>query len=277
MMRNVKIFLMIPLLAFSFSTAAMAIQIGDVAPNFTAKTTKGEINLHQWGGNQWVVLFSHPGDFTPVCTTELAQVAKLQPEFKKRNTKVIALSVDSLKDHKEWIPHINRYKETLKDKGGMDKLLETFSENTDVDYPIISDQEFKVAMLYGMYHPNAKPNQGSFGNSSKATIRAVFIIDPNKIIQTILIYPKNIGRNFDEILRIVDALQLSAKYNISTPANWQMGDPVIVSNDIPNEDIAEKFDTDEVSIFENYLKMVKQPGFFGASEESKERSKGNFK
>ena len=128
-----------------------------------------------------------------------------------------------------------------------------------------------------MYHPKAKPNQGSFGDLNKATIRSVFIIDPSKTIQTILIYPKNIGRNFDEIIRIVDALQLSAKHNISTPANWQMGDPVIVSNDIPPEDIHEEFDTEEVKIFEDYLKMVDQPGFFGSSKEGKSRSKGNFK
>ena len=258
-------------------SAPLANQIGDIAPNFTAKTSQGVLDFHSWSSDQWVVLFSHPGDFTPVCTTELAQVAKLQPEFKKRNTKVMALSIDSLKDHQEWIPQINRFKEKIRDKGSVDKLLTNFGENTDLNFPIIADEDFKVATLYGMYHPNAKPNQGSFGNSSKATIRSVFIIDPNKTIQTILIYPKNIGRNFDEILRIIDALQLSAKYNISTPANWQMGDPVIVSNDIPVEDIAEKFDTDEVNVFENYLRMIKQPGFFGGSEESKKRSQGNFK
>ena len=152
-----------------------------------------------------------------------------------------------------------------------------FTKNTDVDFPLISDEKFEVASLYGMFHPKAKPNLGSFGNIDKATIRSVFIIDPSKIIQTILIYPKNIGRNFDEIIRIVDALQLSEKYNVSTPANWQMGDPVIVSNDIPPENIQEKFDTDGVIFFEDYLKMVDQPGYFGGSKEGKSRTKGNFK
>jgi len=276
-MLNIKNILMTCLLSFGLISSILANQIGDIAPNFTAMTTKGEIDFHSWSKEKWVVLFSHPSDFTPVCTTELAQVAKLQPEFKKRDVKVIALSVDSLQDHNDWIPDINRYKDKITEKSALDKIISNFGKNTNVDFPLISDEKFKVATLYGMYHPKAKPNEGSFGNPNKATIRSVFIIDPNKIIKTILIYPKNIGRNFDEIIRIVDALKLSDKYKISTPANWQMGDPVIVSNDIPLEDIQEKFDTDKVQVFEDYLKMVDQPGFFGGSKESKKRSKGNFK
>ena len=276
-MLNIKNILIICLLNIGLVNTLLANQIGDTAPNFTAMTTKGEINFHAWSNKKWVVLFSHPSDFTPVCTTELAQVAKLQPEFKKRNVKVIALSVDSLEDHKEWIPDINRYKDKIKEKNNLDKIITNFTKNTDVDFPLISDEKFEVASLYGMFHPKAKPNLGSFGNIDKATIRSVFIIDPSKIIQTILIYPKNIGRNFDEIIRIVDALQLSEKYNVSTPANWQMGDPVIVSNDIPPENIQEKFDTDGVIFFEDYLKMVDQPGYFGGSKEGKSRTKGNFK
>jgi len=266
-MLSIKNILMTCLLCLGLINNISANQIGDIAPNFIAKTTKGKIDFHNWSKEKWVVLFSHPSDFTPVCTTELAQVAKLQPEFKKRNVKVIALSTDSLEDHNEWIPDINRYKDKLKikEKSTLDKIISNFSKNTDVDFPLISDENFEVASLYGMYHPNAEPNTGSFGNLSKATIRSVFIIDPSKKIQTILVYPKNIGRNFDEIIRIIDALQLSAKYKISTPANWKMGDPVIVSNDIPLEEIQEKFDTDEVKIFEDYLKMVDQPGFFGVS------------
>jgi len=276
-MLSIKKILMTCLLSLVLISSISANQIGDIAPNFTAKTTKGKIDFHNWSKEKWVVLFSHPSDFTPVCTTELAQVAKLQPEFKKRNVKVIALSTDSLEDHNEWIPDINRYKDKIKEKSTLDKIISNFSKNTDVDFPLISDEKFEVASLYGMYHPNAKPNKGSFGNSSKATIRSVFIIDPKKTIQTILIYPKNIGRNFDEIIRIIDALQLSAKYKVSTPANWQMGDPVIISNDILLEDIQEEFNTDGVKFFEDYLKMVDQPGFFGGSNESKARSKGNFK
>jgi alkyl hydroperoxide reductase subunit AhpC len=276
-MLNIRNISITCLLSLGFVTSILANQIGDIAPNFTAMTTKGKIDFHNWSDKKWVVLFSHPSDFTPVCTTELAEVAKLQPEFKKRNVKVIALSVDSLEDHNEWIPDINRYKDKIKEKSALDKIITNFGKNTDVDFPLISDEKFEVATLYGMYHPKAKPNQGSFGDLNKATIRSVFIIDPSKTIQTILIYPKNIGRNFDEIIRIVDALQLSAKHNISTPANWQMGDPVIVSNDIPPEDIHEEFDTEEVKIFEDYLKMVDQPGFFGSSKEGKSRSKGNFK
>jgi alkyl hydroperoxide reductase subunit AhpC len=276
-MLSIKNILITCLLSLLFVSSISANQIGDIAPNFTAMTTKGEIDFHKWSDGKWVVLFSHPSDFTPVCTTELAQVAKLQPQFKKRNVKVIALSTDSLEDHNEWIPDINRYKDKIKEKSTLDKIINNFSKNTDVNFPLISDEKFEVASLYGMYHPKAKPNEGSFGNSNKATIRSVFIIDPKKTIQTILIYPKNIGRNFDEIIRIIDALQLSSKYNVSTPANWQMGDPVIISNDIPLEDIQEKFNTDGVKIFEDYLKMVDQPGFFGGSNESKARSKGNFK
>jgi|TARA_B110000259_G_scaffold182843_1_gene227118 alkyl hydroperoxide reductase subunit AhpC len=266
-MLSIKNILISCLLILVFISPLSANQIGDIAPNFTANTTKGTIEFHNWGKEKWVVLFSHPSDFTPVCTTELAQVAKLQPEFKKRNVKVIALSTDSLEDHNEWIPDINRYKDKIKikEKSTLDKIISNFSKNTDVDFPLISDEKFEVASLYGMYHPNAEPNTGSFGNASKATIRSVFIIDPSKKIQTILVYPKNIGRNFDEIIRIIDALQLSAKYKVSTPANWKMGDPVIVSNDIALEDIQEKFDTDEVKVFEDYLKMVDQPGFFGGS------------
>ena len=276
-MLNIKYIFVTCFLSLGLVTSILANQIGDTAPNFTAMTTKGEINFHNWSEKKWVVLFSHPSDFTPVCTTELAQVAKLQPEFKKRNVKVIALSVDSLEDHNEWIPDINRYKNKIKEKSALDKIITNFGRNTDVDFPLISDEKFKVATLYGMYHPRAEPNQGSFGDLDKSTIRSVFIIDPSKMIQTILVYPKNIGRNFDEIIRIIDALQVSEKYKVSTPANWQVGDPVIVSNDIPLENIQEKFNTEEVKVFENYLKMVDQPGFFGGSKEGKSRSKGNFK
>lgn len=254
-----------------------AVQIGDKAPNFDAETTKGNISFHEWANNSWVILFSHPGDFTPVCTTELASVAKLQPEFKKRNVKPIALSGDSIKDHYEWIPHINSYKDTLKNNNDILKIINNWKEETDVNYPIIADEDFYVSTLYGMYHPNAMPNSTALGINNKENIRAVYIIDPKKIIQTILIYPKNIGRNFNEILRIIDALQLSQNQKVSTPADWQVGDSVIVPNDIPTEDIYDKYDTKEIDIFKDYLKFIDQPGFFDGSDKSKKRSKGGFK
>jgi alkyl hydroperoxide reductase subunit AhpC len=254
-----------------------AVQIGDKAPNFDAATTKGNISFHEWINNSWVVLFSHPGDFTPVCTTELASVAQLQPEFKKRNVKVIALSGDSIKDHLEWIPHINKFKDTLKPEGSLLKIINNWQEDTDVNYPIIADEDFSISTLYGMYHPNAKPNSNSLGSMNRENIRAVYIIDSNKTIQTILIYPKNIGRNFKEILRTIDALQLSQIYKISTPANWENGDPVIVSNEVPLEDIPEKYNTKDINIFEDYLKFIDQPEFFSGSDKSKKRSKGGFK
>lgn len=254
-----------------------AVQIGDKAPNFDAATTKGNILFHEWINNSWVVLFSHPGDFTPVCTTELASVAQLQPEFKKRNVKVIALSGDSIKDHLEWIPHINKYKDTLKPDNNLLEMINNWKEDTNVNYPIIADEDFSISTLYGMYHPRAKPNSNSLGTINRENIRAVYIIDSNKTIQTILIYPKNIGRNFKEILRTIDALQLSQKHKISTPANWENGDPVIVSNEVLLEDIPEKYNTKDINIFEDYLKFIEQPEFFSGSNKSKKRSKGGFK
>jgi len=155
--------------------------------------------------------------------------------------------------------------------------IDIFTDDTDVKFPIIADEKLQIANLYEMYHPNAFPNSGSLGSPLKETVRSVFIIDPNNIIQTILIYPKNIGRNFKEILRIVDALQVSSKYDVSTPADWLPGDKVIISNEIQNEDIKDKYQTDDVDTFENYLKFIKQPGFFSGSEKGKKRSRGEFK
>lgn len=260
-----------------FTHNLFALQIGDIAPDFDASTSLGKLNFYNWSGNNWVILFSHPSDFTPVCTTELAEVAKLQPHFEKRDVKVLALSSGSVADHLEWIPHINEFKNSLKNNTSLIGIVENLSENTDVRYPIIADEDLSIAMHYGMYHPKAKPNSNSLGSGVKETVRSVFIIDSNKIVQTILVYPKNVGRNFTEIVRIVDALQLSEKHKVSTPANWKMGDPVIVSNDIPTEDIKDKYDTKEVDIFQNYLKLIDQPGFFEGSEKSKERSRGGFK
>ncbi len=236
------IFLFIPLISH-------ALQIGDKAPNFEAQSTKGIINFHKWSENKWTILFSHPGDFTPVCTTELAELAFLQPEFKKRQTKIITLSVDSVDDHLEWMPHINEYKNKIKSN----------KKGTDLDYPIITDKSLKIATTYGMYHPKAEPSGSIFGNINKSTIRSVFIIDPDKTIQIILSYPKHIGRNFNEIIRIIDALQTAKKYNIATPANWKKEDQVIVPNTIPSEDIKEKYNVKDFTVHQDYLRTIDNP------------------
>ena len=172
----------------------MALRLGDEAPNFTADTTDGTINFHEWLGNGWGILFSHPKDFTPVCTTELGYMARITPEFKRRNVKVIAISVDPIESHKGWIGDINE------------------TQNCSVSYPLIADPEKKVAMLYDMIHPNALDNM---------TVRSVFVIGPDKKIKLMLTYPASCGRNFDELLRVVDSLQLTANYKVATPVNWK--------------------------------------------------------
>ncbi|MFC5271271.1 peroxiredoxin [Adhaeribacter terreus] len=209
----------------------MALQLGDIAPDFTAETTEGFIEFHQWLGNSWGVLFSHPADFTPVCTTELGAVAKLKSEFDKRNTKVIAVSVDNVESHKSWISDINE------------------TQNTSMNFPIIGDEDKKVANLYGMIHPKA---------NDTLTVRSVFIIGPDKKIKLMLTYPASTGRNFQEILRVLDSLQLSAKYSVATPADWKDGEDVVISNAIKNEDIPAKFPKGHREI-KPYLRMTPQP------------------
>jgi len=207
------------------------LRLGDTAPDFEAKTTLGKIHFHEWLGDSWGVLFSHPADFTPVCTTELGTVANYYPEFVKRNTKVIALSVDDLSSHLEWIKDINE------------------TQNTTVNFPIIADEDKHVANLYGMLHPNA---------SDKVTVRSVFIIGSDKKIKLILTYPASTGRNFDEILRVIDSLQLTEHYSVATPANWKDGEDVVISTSIPDSDIAAKFPKGFQRI-KNYLRMTPQP------------------
>ncbi len=192
----------------------MAIQLGDEAPDFTAETTEGTVNFHEWLGDGWGVLFSHPKDYTPVCTTELGAVAKLKGEFDKRNAKVIAVSVDPLDSHQGWISDIND------------------TQNTEVNFPLIADPDRKVADLYGMIHPNA---------SDTVTVRSVFIIGPDKKVKLTLTYPQSTGRNFQEILRVLDSLQLTAKYQVSTPADWKDGEDVIIIPAIPDDQAKEKF------------------------------------
>ena len=207
------------------------LRLGDIAPDFTAETTQGTIHFHEWLGDSWGILFSHPADFTPVCTTELGTVANYYPEFVKRNTKVIALSVDGLDSHLQWINDINE------------------TQNTTVNFPIIADEDKKVANLYDMLHPNA---------SDKFTVRSVFIIGSDKKIKLILTYPASTGRNFDEILRVIDSLQLTADYSVATPANWKDGEDVVISTAINDEDIPAKFPKGFQRI-KNYLRMTPQP------------------
>ena len=209
----------------------MSVRIGDEAPNFTAETTEGEINFYDYLGGNWGVLFSHPKDFTPVCTTELGAVAHLKPEFDKRGVKVIGLSVDASDSHEKWAADIEE------------------TQGARVNFPLIADHDKKVADLYDMIHPNA---------SDTATVRSVFIIGPDKKIKLSLTYPASTGRNFDEILRVIDSLQLTAKHSVATPANWKNGDDVIIVPAVSNEQAKEKFPGGWNEI-KPYLRVVKQP------------------
>jgi alkyl hydroperoxide reductase subunit AhpC len=209
----------------------MSLRLGDTAPDFTAETTEGTIHFHEWLGNSWGIFFSHPADFTPVCTTELGEVAKLKSEFDKRDTKVLALSVDDVESHRQWIPDIEE------------------TQNTRFNFPIIADQDRKVAELYDMIHPNA---------SEKTTVRSVFIIGSDKKIKLIITYPASTGRNFEEILRVLDSLQLTANYSVATPANWQHGEDVIIAPSIKDEEIPERFPKGHTKI-KPYLRTTPQP------------------
>lgn len=209
----------------------MALRLGDTAPNFTAKTSIGEIDLHKFLGDSWGILFSHPADFTPVCTTELGQTAKLTNEFIARNTKVLALSVDGVDSHHEWIKDINE------------------TQQTQVNFPIIADEDRSIAQLYDMIHPNA---------SATLTVRSLFIIAPDKTIKLIITYPASTGRNFQEILRVLDSLQLTANYSVATPADWKHGEDVVVVPAIKTEDIPAKFPKGFKEV-KPYLRLTPQP------------------
>ena len=209
----------------------MALRLGDEAPNFQAETTEGDINFHDWIGDGWAILFSHPADYTPVCTTELGYTAKLKPEFEKRGVKIIAISVDSLEDHRGWINDINE------------------TQNTTVNFPIIAAPDRAVAIAYDMIHPNA---------AEKFTVRSVFVIDPNKKIRLTITYPPATGRNFDEILRVVDALQLTDNHAVATPGNWKDGDDCIVVPTLSDEEATAKFPKGFTTI-KPYLRTTPQP------------------
>ncbi|MDQ6845523.1 MAG: peroxiredoxin [Bacteroidota bacterium] len=209
----------------------MSLQLGDTAPDFTAETTEGKINFYEFLGNSWGVLFSHPADFTPVCTTELGKTASLKKEFEKRNVKVLAVSVDPLDKHLSWKNDINE------------------TQNVTVDFPIIADEDKTVANLYGMLHPNA---------SATATVRSLFVIGPDKLIKLMIVYPASTGRNFNEVLRVIDSLQLTANHSVATPADWQHGEDVIVVPSVSTEDAQKKFPKG-IKVIKPYLRYTPQP------------------
>ncbi|MEQ8757115.1 MAG: peroxiredoxin [Coleofasciculus sp. G1-WW12-02] len=210
----------------------MALRLGDTVPNFTQSSSEGDINFYDWAGDSWVVLFSHPADYTPVCTTELGEVAKLKPEFDKRNAKVIALSVDDADSHQGWIQDINE------------------TQNTTVNYPVLADADKKVSDLYDMIHPNA---------NASVTVRTVFVIDPQKKLRLTITYPPSTGRNFDEILRVIDSLQLTDHHQVATPVNWKDGDDCVIVPSLKDPEVLkEKFPKGYTEV-KPYLRMTPQP------------------
>jgi len=218
----------------------MSLRINDEAPNFTAETTQGTINFHDWIGNGWAVLFSHPKDFTPVCTTELGYMAGLNPEFQKRNCKIIGLSVDPVTDHTRWAKDIEE------------------TSGHSVTYPMIGDPELKVAMLYDMLPADAGTSSQGRTAANNATVRSVYVIGPDKKIKTMLTYPMSTGRNFDEVLRILDSVQLTAKHQIATPVNWKPGDDVIIAPAVSNEEAQKRY-PGGFRAPKPYLRYVPQP------------------
>ena len=216
----------------------MTIRIGDEAPDFTAETTEGTLHFHEWIGDKWAILFSHPKDFTPVCTTELGYMAGLKPEFDKRNTKIVGLSVDPVGNHQTWAKDIEE------------------TQGHAVNYPMIGDENLVVAKLYDMIHPNA--SGGARTAVDNATVRSVFIVGPDKKIKAMLVYPMSAGRNFDEVLRLLDAIQLNAKHTVATPVNWRPGEDVIIPTSVSDEDARKKY-PDGFNTIKPYLRTVAQP------------------
>jgi thioredoxin-dependent peroxiredoxin len=217
----------------------MTIRIGEEAPDFTAETTQGQIKFHEWIGDSWAILFSHPKDFTPVCTTELGYMAGLKSEFEKRNTKIIGLSIDPVSDHEKWVGDIEE------------------TQGHAVNYPMIGDPDLTVAKLYDMIHPNASGASPRTA-ADNATIRSVFLIGPDKKVKAMFVYPMSAGRNFDEVLRLLDALQLNAKHGVATPVNWRPGDDVIIPTSVSDEDAKKKF-PQGFKTLKPYLRVVAQP------------------
>ena len=217
----------------------MGLQLGEVAPDFEAETTAGRISFHDWIGDSWAVLFSHPKDFTPVCTTELGYMAKIQPEFERRNVKVIGLSVDSTNNHEAWA----------------DDIEET--QGFRPSYPIIGDSDFNVSKLYGMLPASTSGDPQTRTPADNQTVRNVFVIGPDKKVKLILVYPMTTGRNFDEVLRVIDSLQLTAKHRVATPVNWKQGDDVIIAGSVNNEEAKQVFG--EWKEPKPYIRIVPQP------------------
>jgi thioredoxin-dependent peroxiredoxin len=217
----------------------MALRIGDEAPNFQAQTTEGPIDFHKWIGDKWAILFSHPKDFTPVCTTELGTMARMKPDFDKRNTKVIGLSADPVDDHKRWAKDIEE------------------TQGSAVNYPMIGDNDLKVAKLYDML-PASESGEGKRTAANNATVRTVFVIGPDKKIKLMLFYPMTTGRNFDEILRIIDSLQLTSKHKVATPANWKHGQDVIIAGSVSDDDAKKQYPAGWKAP-KPYLRIVPQP------------------
>ncbi|WLI88091.1 peroxiredoxin [Massilia sp. R2A-15] len=211
----------------------MTLRLGDTAPDFEQDSSTGKIKFHEWAGDSWVVLFSHPADYTPVCTTELGLTAKLKPEFDKRNVKALALSVDPVESHKGWIGDIEQTQKTV------------------VNFPIIADADRKVSMLYDMIHPEA---------SATATVRSLFVIDPQKKVRLMITYPMSCGRNFEEVLRVVDALQVADKYTVATPGNWKQGDDVIIPMSVQDPEVIKQKYPGGFKAERPYLRMTPQPG-----------------
>jgi thioredoxin-dependent peroxiredoxin len=218
----------------------MALQLGDIAPDFEADTTEGRIKFHDWIGDSWAVLFSHPKDFTPVCTTELGYMAKIKPDFDARNTKIIGLSVDALDNHEAWAKDIEE------------------TQGTAPNYPIISDSDFNVSKLYGMLPADTSGEATGRTPADNQTVRNVFVIGPDKRVKLILVYPMTTGRNFDEVLRVIDSLQLTAKHKVATPVNWQRGDKVIISGAVSNDEAKETY-PDGWEEPRPYIRLVPQP------------------
>ena len=218
----------------------MSLQIGDVAPDFEAETTEGRINFHEWIGDSWAVLFSHPKDFTPVCTTELGYMAKLKPDFDQRNVKIIGLSVDPVDNHARWASDI--------------KETQGYAPN----YPMIGDTDLKIAKLYGMLPASTTGTSEGRTPADNMTVRNVFVVGPDKKVKLIIVYPMTTGRNFDEVLRVIDSLQLTARHKVATPVNWQQGDDVIISGSVSDEE-AKKVYPDGWKAPRPYLRIVPQP------------------
>ena len=218
----------------------MALQLNDTAPDFTADTTEGEINFHEWIGDSWAVLFSHPKDFTPVCTTELGYMASIKPEFDRRNVKIIGLSVDPVERHTQWASDIEE------------------TQGTAPNYPIISDADFNVSKLYGMLPDEIGGEAADRTAADNQTVRNVFVIGPDKKVKLVLVYPMTTGRNFDEVLRVIDSLQLTAKHRVSTPVNWKQGEDVIIAGSVSNDD-AKKTYPNGWKEPKPYIRIVPQP------------------